>query len=607
SRRLGKPIHFELEGEDITIDKKISEKIYEPIAHQIRNAMAHGIETEDERRRAGKDPMGRVTVRVRNLENMTAIEVIDDGRGIDPEMLREKVVEKGLVEADRARNLTADDLYDYLYLPGFSTAKSASNTAGRGVGMDVVRTTMNEIGGETRIQSEVGKGTVFAFLLPMVTAVNISDAFLVRAGNVCFAFPINSVIASQSVKVKDITTTTGKGRSIIYLGNILPLFDLMEVFGEPRIQPEEDGTHRVLILEHKKQQLAYVVSDFLSPQKIVITEFNGSMQVSGLSGTATLSGRKLGMVVDLPKMFEQTLGLENGIEQGRGLLSNAVQKLEESVASAKTAQPDTDEAEPDKTSSQDEEEDALAERPDSEFLEELGSMMSRLNRELLAFEENREKDRADSIFRLVHSIKGDFTMFGLERAASITHRLETLLSGVCQDQREATDRLFDALFDGAAYLEEIVKACSDGEALPTVPDKLKEVLEELIEPEQKPEAASVKVADLQDAQIELDPTGEFYLSSRRREGAPLFQCRIQFDSGDQPDFLVAYLILRRIQRVADVIGSLPRMADIEAGICVNAIAVLFSPRIPQPDLIENLGNNLKRYYGVSRFEATPFA
>ncbi|MBN2562896.1 MAG: chemotaxis protein CheW [Phycisphaerae bacterium] len=616
SRRLGKTIRFTAEGENICIDKKISEMISDPIAHQIRNAIDHGIEDKETRAKLGKDPVGTISIRIRESENNTVIDVIDDGRGIDMNTVRQKVVEKGLASADAAAGLADEDLFEYLYLPGFSTAAQTSVTSGRGVGMDVIRTALNEIGGETRIQTEPGKGTRFSFILPNVTAVNIADALLVRADRTRFAFPILSVLASQSIPRSAVTNVAGGGRSITYLGSILPLFDLMKVFGEQPVDRNGDGQLRVLIVECKHRRVAYLVSDFLSPQKIVISEVDG-VNVPGILGTAILSGRQMCMVVDLPRLFERTLGGLNG--GGVNALAQAARNAGVVHAGAETeatpheaqresekaiASPEQVISETGQATAGDREGLALA-LSDSEFLQELNSMLTRLNRELLTLEEKRDSETADSVFRLVHSIKGNLTMTGADEPASIAHQVETILERARRKVLTLEDNAFDLLFDSSAYLEEVVKALLKKQKAPAPPDRILSAVKRLREPD--PTASSEAMPAEHDAQVVLDPTGEFYLSSRRRDGAALFQCRIAFDPGDQPAFLVAYLILRRIQSVADVLGSLPTMAEIEAGVCDKSIVVLFAPRDPRPDLIERLRANLERYYGVSSFQASTYA
>ncbi|HPS02394.1 MAG TPA: ATP-binding protein [Candidatus Sumerlaeota bacterium] len=614
SRRLGKPIRFKLEGEEICIDKKISERIYDPVAHQIRNAIDHGIEDREARQAAGKDPVGEVTVRVRNVDNFTIIDVADDGRGLQLDAIRRKAVEMGLVEESAAEGLAEDALFEFLFQAGFSTARETTGTSGRGVGLDVVRDAMAAIGGETRVQSVPGQGSTFSLVMPLVTAVNISDSLLVRARNNTFVFPISSVVASLSVDVKDVTTTTGRARSIMYLGSILPLFDLMAVFGEAPIEVQDDLL-RVIIIEHKKERLAYCVSDFLSPQKIVISEFDEGLKVKGLLGTATLSGRQLGMVIDLQELFALTLGYEveadtrGGVGRLRGGAPASVPatgpKREVSLPS-----PSASAGEPAHASLErpleGEEEAGEGALPDSVFLQELESMLGRLNRELLALDEKRDTETADSVFRLMHSIKGNLTMYGAERPAGITHKAESLLERARRRALELRDEVFDVLFDAASYLEEVVAAFQKQEPAPEPSRRLLEGLAAYQEAPKRPDEFEEE-QDLNRVQVKLDPTGEFHLSSRRRAGDLLFQCRIHFEPGDQPRFLVAYLILRRLQNVADVLGAYPSLADLEAGLCEDGLVALIAVGPQNLGVIERLEQNLKRYFGVTHFEAQAFA
>lgn len=608
SRRLGKAIRFEVEGQDICIDKKMSEKIYDPIAHQIRNAMSHGIEDEQTRKAAGKDPVGTVRLSVRNMENSTVIEISDDGGGIDTEKVREKVIQMNLCEPGQAEKLRDQELFEYLFLPGFSTSQTTSSTSGRGVGLDVVKSVMDEVNAEIKIETRPGTGTTFSFILPKVTAVNISDALLVRANENYFAFPIASVVASSSVPISQVNTTTGRGKTILYLGGILPLFDLLEVFGEFPVSRDQDQDHlRVLIVEHKSKKVAYVVSDFLNPQKIVISEFDEKIKVPGLLGTAILSGRQLAMVIDLPHLVEQTIGTDNEVDK-RGVLSQLQQNAIADEDDFFTMTPDK----PARAAASEPEKDfgpsgdtLDLEIQDSAFLNEVESMLSTLNKELLTFDEKRDRETADSVFRMMHSIKGNLTMCGAEESASIAHRTETLLTQAREGKLELKDEVFDVFFDSCSYLEDVVNACLKNQKPPQVPEKLEQGLSGF--EQQKSEDSPDRPIDIDSMQIPLDSTGEFYLSSRRRDGTNLYQLKIEFEKSDQPDFLVAYLILRRIQGVADVLGTLPGMSEIESGICSTGLAALIASRDQNPELLKQLETNLKTYYGVKRFEANPFA
>ncbi len=607
SRRLGKAVRFELEGEEVSIDKKLSEKIYDPIAHQIRNSIAHGIEDEQTRRAKGKDPVGTVKLTVKSADSNTIIEVSDDGAGIDTEKIRTKIVEMGLTDGDSALRMSDIQLYDYLFLPGFSTAQQTTNSSGRGVGLDVIKTVMNEINGETKIESTKDTGTTFSFVLPIVTAVNISDSLLVRANKTYFAFPILSVVASISVAKSDVATTAGRGRTIFYLGNILPLFDLLEVFGETPVDEQSDE-YRIIIIEYKHKRVAYVVSDFLSPQKIVISEFDGGISVPGLLGTALLSGRQMAMVVDLQRLFEQTVGKQQEIDLGfEG--TNTLPDSDVTAADMELRLPDKSVmSQPSEKTPQTTEYGGLEiEQTDSTFLQEIESMLAQLNRELLELDEKRDAETAQSIFRLMHSIKGNFTMCGAETPAEIAHKNETVLEAARKGELEFADEIFDVLFDSSAYLEEVVAAYLKEQKAPPVPEKLSAGLAKFTEKQKEQSETASENTDFDQAVPVLDATGQFYLSSRRREGTQMYLCKMDFDPADQPAFLVAYLILRKIQGVADVLGTLPAMSDIETGLCGNTVAALFAPRSDDPRIIEKLSEVLKRYYGVTRFEAAPYA
>ncbi|MHC4537908.1 MAG: chemotaxis protein CheW, partial [Planctomycetota bacterium] len=335
-----------------------------------------------------------------------------------------------LADEKTLEGLADEALFEYLYMPGFSTSEQASATSGRGVGLDVVRDVMNQINGETRIKSEEGKGTTFSFILPKITAVNISDALLIRAEKMTFAFPISSVVASQAISVNEVTTIRGTNRTIKYLGNILPLFDLLEIFGEPPVKIQ-DNQMRIIIVEYKNKRAGFVVSDFMNPQKIVISEFDCEMKVPGLIGTAILTGRQMGLVIDLPGLFEQTFGdgkemdINKPIPIDMCIKNNLMMDDENTPQTVSDSTETTTPAAAEADESVDEELDI--DRPDSQFLKEVEVMLARLNQELFTLEEKHDTETADAIFRLVHSIKGNLTMCGAEEPASITHQIETIL------------------------------------------------------------------------------------------------------------------------------------------------------------------------------------
>jgi HPt (histidine-containing phosphotransfer) domain-containing protein len=318
----------------------------------------------------------------------------------------------------------------------------------------------------------------------------------------------------------------------------------------------------------------------------------------------------MGLVIDLPGLFEQTFGDAKEMDINKPIRIDTCEKNDLMMDNEKTPKTVSDSTEttiPVTTEADEPVYEGLdIDRPDSQFLKEVEVMLARLNQELFTLEEKHDTETADAIFRLVHSIKGNLTMCGAEEPASITHQVETILERARRGAMDLNDEVFDVLFDGSAYLEQVVQSLLTNQKPPVPSDKLLAGMDKFRQEEKKTEQGE-PLATLDNAQAVLDPTGEFYLSSRRRDGAVLYRCHIEFNPGDQPHFLVAYLILRRLQRVADVLGSFPAMIDIEAGLCKGGIVVLLAPRDPRPDLLDTLDKNLKRYYGVERFEATTYA
>jgi HPt (histidine-containing phosphotransfer) domain-containing protein len=318
----------------------------------------------------------------------------------------------------------------------------------------------------------------------------------------------------------------------------------------------------------------------------------------------------MGLVIDLPGLFEQTFGDGKEMDINKSIRIDACEKDDLTIDDENTPQTVSDGTETTIPATNETDESVYEgidiDRPDSQFLKEVEVMLARLNQELFTLEEKHDNETADSIFRLVHSIKGNLTMCGAEEPASITHQVETILERARRGALEINDEVFDVLFDGSAYLEQVVRSLLTNQKPPVPSDKLLAGMKKFRQEEMKTDQGA-PLETLDNAQAVLDPTGEFYLSSRRRDGAVLYRCHIEFNPGDQPHFLVAYLILRRLQRVADVLGSFPAMTDIEAGLCKGGIVVLVAPRDPKPDWLDILDKNLKRYYGVERFEAATYA
>ncbi len=230
-RTLGKQIRFQLQGGRTPVDRDILDKLEAPLTHIVRNACDHGLETPEERLAAGKDRGGSITIRARHSAGMLVLEVSDDGAGIDVEGLRKKVLERGLVTTQMAASLSEEEVLNFLFLPGFSTASTVTDISGRGVGLDVVLTTLQEVGGVVRIHTEAGKGTTFYLQLPITRSV--IRALLVDVAGEPYAFPLTRLHRTLKLPVGEIKTI--EGRSFVSIdGNSIGLVsvaDALEVVG----------------------------------------------------------------------------------------------------------------------------------------------------------------------------------------------------------------------------------------------------------------------------------------------------------------------------------------------------------------------------------------
>ena len=334
-------------------------------------------------------------------------------------------------------------------LPGFSTSSSVSETSGRGVGMDVVFSHINELGGTLSFTTDPGKGSTFTFRVPLVTAVNIVDALVVRSGEFLLAIPIANVVATSSIQRGEITTTMGQGTSIMYLGNLLPLHDLSRVLGsEETTREQEQGRVSVLIVEHKTTRVAFEVSELHSPQKLVIIPFEGKMSVPGLAGTTILGGKQLGFIVDTPSLLELVVGRGKrlGSELARRLKNEKEQKIDETEYSGI---PNEIEVEPSLLASS-----AGQQQGTEEFIVETIRLLPQLNEAVFRLEADGLNDEfLNTAFRLLHTIKGNLVMAGRPRASATVHAVEEVLDNVRSGANSFTPEVVDVLMDGVSFIE----------------------------------------------------------------------------------------------------------------------------------------------------------
>ena len=239
SRKLGKEVTFKLEGTDVELDRSLIENLSDPLVHLIRNALDHGLEPPAERTAAGKPTKGKLSVTALREESFVVVEIKEDGKGINTDDIRKRAVERRLLTARDADNLSEGEVYDLLFRPGFSTASQVSDVSGRGVGLDVVKSAVENIGGEIQVQSRKGVGTTFRLRLP--ARVAIIPVFLVRAGEQLFALPIAKVTRARWIEHATIQTTGGR-EAVLQDGRAVPYHNLARLIGIQESFDISDGT-----------------------------------------------------------------------------------------------------------------------------------------------------------------------------------------------------------------------------------------------------------------------------------------------------------------------------------------------------------------------------
>ncbi len=594
ARKTGKRVTFEIVGEETTVDKTIVEKLYDPISHQLRNAVDHGIEDSLTRSRLGKPEEGRIVLTAYNSENETFIEIEDDGAGVDLEALRQKAIAKGMVKPDQP--FTEDDALEVMCTAGVSTTTQISEVSGRGVGMDVVREQVTGMGGIVTFRTERGKGSSFTFRVPLISAVNILDALVVRSGKYFFAYPISNVVTTMSVPRSEIHTTLGKGEMVKYLDHLLPLHN-MNYLLEKEESVEEGDTVSALVVDHKGVSVALKISEFFSPQKLVIIPFNGALTVNGLSGTTILGGRKLGFIVDIPTLIDRAMGR-------RGI--RAAKKVSEEAPSAAgvSAVPEAEEAGERKETAPIPASGAT--RPEitpddqaaatQEFIVEIEKLLPILNEALFALENDPENmEHINSAFRSYHTIKGNFIMIGLAKGGATVHSVESVLDSVRSKKVDMTPEVMDILMDGVAYIEEVVRESKAGQWKDDASSTILEQCAKLL-PEEKP---TVKTAiDVVSGEIHLSHEASYRTIQYKKRRTPTYMCYLEFDPGQQAPFLVASLIYKRFTEVGDVLGTIPTLVDIEKGFIDGRMRALFASDMDAALLEEALVSILTTHYGV---------
>lgn len=293
---LGKDIQLETEGAETELDKTMIERLFDPLVHLIRNSCDHGIEAPDVRRLAGKAAMGRLNLRAYHSGQNVFVEIQDDGAGLDPAAIRKKAIASGLL--DEAAQLPPDELYKLIFLPGFSTAKAITNVSGRGVGMDVVKRSVEALRGQVDISSELGKGTTIRLQLPLTLA--IIEGLLVAVGDAKFVLPMSLVEECVELTALDIERAH-ENRLANVRGELVPYIRLREWFGHTGSRP---SIEQIAITTIEGKRYGFVVDAVVGQHQTVIKSLGRMYQnVRGLSGATILGDGNLALIVDVPALL----------------------------------------------------------------------------------------------------------------------------------------------------------------------------------------------------------------------------------------------------------------------------------------------------------------
>jgi two-component system chemotaxis sensor kinase CheA len=300
ARSFDKKVHFETSGEDTELDRTVVEEIGDPLVHMVRNSLDHGLEPTADRLAKGKAETGTVRLSAYHQGSNIVIELSDDGRGIDPDRIFRKAVEKGVIPANA--QLSRDEILALIFAPGFSTAEKVTSVSGRGVGMDVVKRNIEKLRGKIEITTEVGKGSTFKIKLPLTMA--IIDGLVVRVGTDKFILPSTSVQMAMRPAKEAITTIHGQGEVLELRGRILPLHRLHRRFGIPAdAQQPWDGI--VVLVEHSGKVSALLVDEMVSKQEVVIKNLGAFMQgLPGVAGGAILGDGNIALILDPASLLQ---------------------------------------------------------------------------------------------------------------------------------------------------------------------------------------------------------------------------------------------------------------------------------------------------------------
>jgi two-component system chemotaxis sensor kinase CheA len=306
SREIGKEIDLVLYGEDTELDKSLAEEIVDPLMHLVRNSVDHGLEPAAERKKKGKKEHGSIVLKAFQRGNHVVIEVADDGGGIDVEKVREKAVERGLL--DPGNPVEEREIIDFIFTPGFSTKDAVSEISGRGVGMDVVKEKLSALGGFIEVYTKKNKGTTITLTLPITLA--IIKALIVKVGEEKFAIPITTISETVAVEKKDIQTIEWK--DVYYIrGEMLPIISLGKIFA---IETEASDLSFAVVSGFGRRKLGLLADEIIGQHEIVIKSLGDYFRgLWGIAGAAEIGKHEVILVLDVESIMEKSLIKQEGM------------------------------------------------------------------------------------------------------------------------------------------------------------------------------------------------------------------------------------------------------------------------------------------------------
>ncbi len=313
SKELNKEVELVIKGAETELDKSVVEEINDPLVHIVRNAIDHGIEPPEERERLGKPRKGTIILSAYHEGNYIVIETTDDGRGMDPEKLKQKALEKGLITETEARQMSKEEAYTLIFKPGFSTAEKVTNISGRGVGMDVVKTNVEKLNGVIEVKSELGKGTTITLKIPLTLA--IIQALLVKVTKEYYAIPLVSVVETVRITKDDVDKVENK--DVLRLrDNIIPLVYLGDTLGIGDNKRTLDGKEiYVVVVAVAEKKIGLIVDELIGREEIVIKSLGNYLtNIKGISGATIMGDGSVTLILDVANVVNEASLISTNIE-----------------------------------------------------------------------------------------------------------------------------------------------------------------------------------------------------------------------------------------------------------------------------------------------------